>query len=99
MVEVDSKYILNGFPYLGKDSYRPANKLLGEYVVKKLIDPYKNKGYCITADNYFTSLRLVQTLIKLKTIYVGTVRKNRPELPSLVKSKAKLNESSFFEEE
>ncbi|CAF0987998.1 unnamed protein product, partial [Brachionus calyciflorus] len=31
--EVKSKYTLNGFPYLGKDTDRPENQLQGEYVV------------------------------------------------------------------
>lgn len=99
MVEVKSKYIVNGNPYLGKDSSRPADKLLGEYVVESLIDEYKNNGYCITADNFFTSLRLVRNLIKIKTTYIGTVKKNKPELPSIIKSKGPLYSSNFYEEE
>ncbi|CAF1084542.1 unnamed protein product [Brachionus calyciflorus] len=98
IVEVVTKYILNGFPYLGKDSERSSNQLFGEYVVEKLVEPYKNKGYCVTCDNYFTSLSLVENLVKIKTTLIGTIRKNKRELQSLVKSKQKLHESLFFED-
>ncbi|CAF0921225.1 unnamed protein product [Brachionus calyciflorus] len=69
--EVESKYTLNGFPYLGKDCDSPNNKLQGEYVVETLIEPYKNKGYCVSCDNYFTTLRLAENLLKQKTTLVG----------------------------
>lgn len=38
-VDVRTKYLLNGFPYLGKDEMRPSDQSLGENVVNRLIDP------------------------------------------------------------
>lgn len=43
-VDVDSKYMLNGFPYLGKDESRPAKQRLGENEVLKLVEPFVGKG-------------------------------------------------------
>lgn len=34
-----SNYLLNGFPYLGKDEYQPADKLQVDYVVLHLMQP------------------------------------------------------------
>ena len=34
------KYIVNGFPYLGKNENRTPSQALGEFVVFKLIEPY-----------------------------------------------------------
>jgi hypothetical protein len=36
-----------------------------------------HKGYCIVADNYYTSIPLVLQLIALGYHYVGTLRKNK----------------------
>ncbi|KAJ4930775.1 hypothetical protein JOQ06_025083 [Pogonophryne albipinna] len=38
--DVDSKYMLNGFPYLAKDASRPATQRLGENVVLRLVEPF-----------------------------------------------------------
>ena len=72
MHEVNSKYLVNGFPYLGKDSDR-IDVSLGKHVVLKLMKDYLNRGYNKTADKFFTSLPLVKTLRENKT-----GRHNRP---------------------
>jgi len=79
--EVDSKYLINGFPYLGKDDLRPPNRLLGEHVILELCSPFYGKGYNITCDNFFTTQKLVIELQKKKTSLVGTIRSNKKELP------------------
>ncbi|KAJ8406628.1 hypothetical protein AAFF_G00302020 [Aldrovandia affinis] len=42
------------------------------------------RGHNITCDNFFTSYSLGQELLKRKLTMVGTVRKNKPELPSVL---------------
>lgn len=79
--EVDTKYLLNAIPYLGKSECRPPNIQLGHHVVRKLVQPFTNKGYNITADNFFSSISLAKDLLKQKFSYVGTMRHNRKELP------------------
>ena len=60
--DADTKYIVNGFPYLGKDEMRPENVSLPEYVVLRLIKPFENKGRNVTTDNFFTTLKLTKVL-------------------------------------
>ena len=83
--DVSSKYILNGFPYLGKDEQRPSTMLLSEYVVLKLVEPYQGCGRNITTDNFFTSISLATKLLAKKTTLVGTIRGNKRELPKAAK--------------
>ncbi|KAM6999965.1 piggyBac transposable element-derived protein 4-like [Tautogolabrus adspersus] len=82
--DVETKYFLNGFPYLGKDDTRPANQHLGESVVMRLVEPYVGKGRNVTTDNFFTSLTLAKNLQQKHTSLVGTVNKARRELPPSV---------------
>ena len=39
-VDSTSKYLVKGFPYLGKDAHRPTNQSVSEYVVLQLMDLY-----------------------------------------------------------
>ena len=71
--DVATKYVVNGFPYLGKDETRPAGQWLADSVVLKLMDPYLDKGRNVTTDNFFTSLSLAKALQSRSTSIVGTV--------------------------
>ena len=100
MCEVNSKYCFNGFPYLGKDLEKAQTDMLqGEFVVNKLIEPLNGRGYHITADNFFTSKKLASSLLDKNTTYLGTMRKFKRELPSIVKEKILLHSTKFFENE
>lgn len=83
--DVSSKYIVNGFPYLGKDEGRESSVPLGEFVTLKLAEPYTGHGKNITADNFFTSASLASKLLAKKTTLVGTIRRNKRELPKLAR--------------
>ncbi|KAL6417615.1 hypothetical protein ACFW04_014418 [Cataglyphis niger] len=72
--DVSSKYILNGFPYLGKDEQRPSSMLLTT-----------NCGRNVTTDNFFTSMSLATKLLAKKTTLVGTIKANKRELPKAAK--------------
>uniref|UniRef100_A0A1A9V3R1 DDE_Tnp_1_7 domain-containing protein n=1 Tax=Glossina austeni TaxID=7395 RepID=A0A1A9V3R1_GLOAU len=78
---VRSEYLVNGFPYLGKDETRASNVPLSEFVVTKLAEPYLDCGRNITADDFFTSTSLTKKLFAKKTTLVGTIRANRKVLP------------------
>lgn len=61
LVCVNSNYLVNSFPYLGKNCDKIVGELKGEYVVKKLMGPYMNKGYCVKyRDNLFIILKTSQ---------------------------------------
>lgn len=55
------------------------------------------QGQNVTCDNFFTSYALGQELLKRKLTMVGSVRKNKPELPSaLVSTRGREALSSSF---
>ncbi|XP_059563328.1 piggyBac transposable element-derived protein 4-like [Myotis daubentonii] len=83
--DVSSKYVLNGFPYLGKDEKQPSSMLLSEHVVLKLVEPYTGCGRNITTNNFFTSMSLATKLLAKQTTLVGTIRGNKRELPKAAK--------------
>jgi Transposase IS4 len=83
VVDLKWKYVCNGFPYLGKSEERPEDETLAFHVVKKLVSPFEKGGYHITADNFFTSMKLVKYLLEKQFTYLGTVRLNKRELPDV----------------
>lgn len=91
---VSSKHIVNGFPYLGKDEGRESSVLLGEFVTLKLAEPYTGHGRNITTDNFFT-VSLASKLLAKKTTLVGTIHRNKRELPKLARQ-AKYNMTRFL---
>lgn len=70
MRDVNSKYIIHGFPYLGKDKRREYSILLGEFVVLKLMEPFTECGRNVTIDN-FTSISLITKLLIQNTTIIG----------------------------
>jgi hypothetical protein len=78
-----------------------AGPTLAHSVVLQLMDRYLEKGYNVTADNFFTQLPLVLSLQEKKTSYIGTIRLNRRELPkeAVDVKKKPLFSSDFFVED
>ena len=85
--DLQSKFIINRFPYLGKDETRQSSIPLSEFVVLKLIEPFTGAGRNVTTDNFFTSKSLASKLLEKRTTLVGTIRANKRELPKLAKQK------------
>ena len=83
LADAEKPYILNIKPYLGRNFDEERGGLqLGESVVMSLMQPFLGRGYNVTTDNFFTSLRLAKQLAAKKTTLLGTVRANRRELPA-----------------
>uniref|UniRef100_A0AAV2MH86 PiggyBac transposable element-derived protein domain-containing protein n=1 Tax=Knipowitschia caucasica TaxID=637954 RepID=A0AAV2MH86_KNICA len=97
--DVDSKYFLNGIPYLGRDAARPAGQRLGERVVLNLMEPFMDKGRNVTTDNFFTSLSLAKCLLARNTSLVGTMNAARRELPPSAKQRAELHSTKVLKHE
>ena len=80
---------------MGKPSTGRAEKNQGMRVVLDMTTGLQ--GHNITCDNFFTSYALGQELLKRKLTMVGTVRKNKPELPpALVSTRGREALSSKF---
>lgn len=85
--DVNSKYVLNAIPYLGKgtDSQKQP---LATYFIKQITTPIHGTNRNITMDNWFTSVPLADELLKApyNLTLVGTIRSNKREIPEKLKN-------------
>lgn len=66
-------------------------------VVKRLIKPISGTGRNLTIDNWYTSVSLVDDLVQNHKIsVVGTMRKNKKEIPPCFMDKKRPEYSSQF---
>ena len=98
LADAQSKYLCNGKPYIGRDPSRSRCSDLSGDVCLTLLQPYYKKGYNVTTDNYFTSLKLAEELKQKKTTILGTIRKQQREVLStkLIMKDKKLYASGIF---
>lgn len=91
-------YTYNLEIYPGKQPEGPfqiSNKPVD--VVKRLAEPIYTTGRNITADNWFTDIDLVKFLQTKQLSYVGTIRKNKRQLPpDFVTNKQRQEKTSLF---
>lgn len=80
-------YFYNGYVYTGKDSdgtgltTQEKKFLVPTQCVLRLTKPIHGTNRNVTADNWFSSIQLVDELSSRKLTYVGTVKKNKREIP------------------
>ena len=100
LVDVQSSYVMNIDIYLGKNATNATSreKSVGESVVLKLMSPYFNtEKRVLTADNFFSSVDLARKLYDKNISFVGTLRKNKKEIPvEFLSNKSRSVESSLF---
>ena len=96
VVDVENKYLFDNFPYVGKVDTRDPNLSVPGDVVLKLMAPVFRAGHNVTCDNFFSSLDLALRLAKKKCSLVGTLRKNRREVPEECKKEKDLHETEVF---
>ncbi|KAM3936782.1 LOW QUALITY PROTEIN: piggyBac transposable element-derived protein 4-like [Leptodactylus fuscus] len=89
-----SSYALNVQVYTGKAPDERPEKNQGMRVVLDLT--HGLKGQNVTCDNFFTSYQLGQMLKKKQLTMLGTMRKNKPELPQGILSKREVDSSTFY---
>ena len=92
-VDVETKYLFNDFPYIGKDESRSDDVSVPTDVVMKLMMPLFKNGHNVTSDNYFTSLDLCLRLAKQGWSLVGIIRSNRKEIPSNLQETCSLHDT------
>ena len=86
--DVESKYLYNGFPYLGKEWTRSVDTSLPTDVMMKLMIPLFSQGFNVTCDNYFTSLDLSLRLTKRQCSFGGDNSSKPKENSRLVEEEA-----------
>ncbi|KAL2732111.1 piggyBac transposable element-derived protein 4-like [Vespula squamosa] len=75
-IDANSKHVINGFPYLGKDKKRDYLIPLEELVILKLMEPFTEYGRNVTISNIFTSIsQLPIKLFAKRSTIVGTIEK------------------------
>ncbi|XP_055770072.1 piggyBac transposable element-derived protein 4-like [Salvelinus fontinalis] len=94
--DAKSSYAWKMQVYTGKAAGGCPEKNQGARVVLDLTEGLPD-GHNVTCDNFFTSYELGQRLLERNLTMVGTVRKNKPELPpALLQSKGRQVSSSRF---
>ncbi|XP_029648376.1 piggyBac transposable element-derived protein 4-like [Octopus sinensis] len=78
----ETSYVWKMQIYTGKDPVKGRETNQGSRVFGDLVRELENTGHNITCDNFFTCLVLARKLLSKKPTLVGTIRKNRVELPS-----------------
>ena len=80
MCDCTSGYTYNGLSYTGRkgDTRRVG---LTEHVLKTFCNPVRNSGINVTTDNRFTSTKLAEDLLLKQITLLGTLKKNKPDIP------------------
>jgi hypothetical protein len=81
--------------YTGKEGDK-AETNQGQRVVKDITKPLYGSGRNVTTDNFFTSYELAQFLLTKNLTLLGTVRKNKRELPAALLPSKRPEQQSLF---
>ena len=88
MTDARTQYLCNAYIYSGKgsdgQSLSEEEMKLGipsQFIVR-LTKPIQNTRRNVTADNWFSSIEVVKELSKRGLTYVGTLKKNKKEIPA-----------------
>lgn len=82
MCDAKTYYMCSAIPYTGKDPNRnPQDGSIPTQYVMKLSKIIAGTNRNITMDNWFSSFELAQKLLENKLTMVGTLRKNKREIP------------------
>ena len=79
-----TSYVLNAQVYLGKQPGEQREVGQAKRVVMDLVVPIRGSGRNITTDQHFTSVELARELKDSNLTIVGTINKQRRELPPVV---------------
>ena len=103
MSDARTHYLYNAYIYCGRgsDSFTLANddkKLkIPTQAVVRLVKPIQHTRRNVTADNWFGSIELVQQLLARELTFVGTLKKNKPQIPnSFLPQKSRQEKTSVY---
>lgn len=82
MCDAKTYYMCSAIPYTGKDPNRnPQDGAIPTQYVMKLTTTIAGTNRNVTMDNWFSSVELARKLLENKLTMVGTLRKNKREIP------------------
>ena len=81
LYDSSTSYALNVQVYTGRAAGQPSEKDQGEWVVHDMVEVVKGTDRNVTTDNFFTSVPLARALLAKKLSLVGTLHKNKSEIP------------------
>lgn len=97
LCDSETFYPSNGQVYCGRRANEPREIGQSKRVVLDMTEPLFNSGRNICADNFFSSYELLMELKQHNISYVGTLRKNRKEIPEeFLKTRGRTTHSSLF---
>lgn len=80
MCDSSTKYMIDCITYAGRGTAPPGSS--SEFYVDRLVQTIKNTNRNVTFDNWFTTIPLMSKLAHEGLTAVGTVRKNKRQLPA-----------------
>jgi len=87
LADSSNAYVVDFNIYSGKAAGREISAHgLGYDVVRKLMGDYKNQGYHLFVDNFYTSMTLAKHLFQQRTLFTGTILENRKDFPASLKN-------------
>ena len=85
LADAINHYCINAEVYTGRKGAEREKKQ-GCRVVLELTQHLANSGRNVVSDNFFSSYELIQCLENRNMTFLGTIRRNKPELPPLFQS-------------
>ena len=96
MVDATNAYLLNAQIYSGKSPDGPERQQASR-VVRDLTTTIANSGRNVTCDNFFTDFNLAVELLDKNITLLGTLRKNKREIPlSFQALRHRIEQSAMF---
>ena len=93
----ETAYVCNIQLYTGKQKGEPREQNQGTRVVMDMVKNLEKSGRNVTCDNFFTSFILGNHLKQKNLTVLGTIRKNRKEIPQqLLTTKGRQKNTSLF---
>jgi len=92
--DASTSYPLAGEIYLGRQPGADREVNQGSRVVKSLTKNWLRSGRNVVTDNFFTSVELAEDLYVDYTTLVGTIRKNKSDIPKQLTTKENREEKS-----
>lgn len=96
MCDAKTYYMCSAKPYIGKEERQQEYSIPTQYFLY-LTDTIKGSNRNCTMDNWFSSCEVAEKLLERKLTMVGTMRKNKADIPKqLIETKGKEVNSSLF---